>query len=397
MINRDAYLAKLIQFKDQSIIKVVTGIRRCGKSSLLKLFQIYLSENGVNENQIISINFEDMKYSHLSNAKQTYDEIMARVIQNQKMYIFLDEVQNVENFQKAVDSLFIQPNIDLYITGSNAMLLSGELATLLSGRYIEIAMLPLSFKEYIEYLDDHSDLNRKYQDYLRFSSFPFAVQLNKNSEMVHDYLDGIYKTVVLKDVLSRNRISDPLMLESVIRFIFDNIGNQLSTNKISTTMTAAGRKISTHTVESYLSFLIDSFIIYRSKRFDIKGKQYLRTNDKYYVCDIGMRYYLLGYSIMDQGHILENIVYLELIRRGFDVYIGKIGEREVDFVTRMGDEVHYFQVAMTILEPKTLQRELKPLESISDNYPKTLLTLDDVNGISQNGIRIMNVLDFLLE
>lgn len=397
MIKRDIYLQKLIQYRDQHIIKVVTGIRRCGKSSLLQMFETYLKENGVEDRQILSINFEDMDFSHLTTAKVTYDSIVSQLHPSKVTYIFLDEVQNVENFQKAVDSLFIKRNVDLYITGSNAMLLSGELATLLSGRYIEIAMLPLSFKEYIDYLGDRMDLNRKYLDYLRFSSFPFAVKLNKNSEMVRDYLDGLYKTVVLKDVLSRNRIADPMMLESVIRFIFDNIGNQLSTHKISTTMTDAGRKISTHTVESYLAALVDSFIIYRSKRYDIKGKQYLRTNDKFYVCDIGLRTYLLGTSNMDQGHVLENIVYLELIRRGYDVFVGKMGEKEVDFVGRKGDEIQYFQVSKTIMEPKTLLRELNPLQAITDHYPKTLLTFDEVVPSFENGIRIMNVLDFLLE
>lgn len=397
MIERPEYLAKLIRFKDQAIIKVVTGIRRCGKSSLLEMFQMYLKANGVSEQRIISINFEDMRFSHLSDAKKMYEMIVEKLNPGLMTYVFLDEVQNVPDFQKAVDSLYIQPNVDIYITGSNATLLSGELATLLSGRYIEIAMLPLSFKEYIDYLGDRTDLTRKYLDYLRFSSFPFAVKLNKDETMVRDYLDGIYKTVVLKDVMMRRRISDPLMLESVIRFIFDNIGNPLSTHKIATTMTDAGRKISTHTVESYLAALIDSFILYRSKRYDIKGRQYLRTNDKYYVCDLGMRYYLLGYSMMDQGHILENVVYLELIRRGFDVYVGKIGEKEVDFVTQKGSDTHYYQVALTVLDPTTLNRELKPLEAIEDNYPKTLLTNDVMLPSSQNGIRIMNVLDFLLE
>lgn len=396
MINRDNYLNKLIGFKNEPIIKVVTGIRRCGKSTLLKIFQEYLLENGVKNEQIISINFEDMTFSDIDDAKKLHEHISARLIDNETNYIFLDEIQNVYNFQKAVDSLYIKNNTDIYITGSNAHLLSGELATLLSGRYIEISMLPLSFKEYISFTEDNTDLGRKFSNYLSFSSFPYIPYLKNDAGKVRDYLAGIYSTVILKDVMTRKKISDSMMLESVVRFVFDNIGSLLSTNKISRTMTSNGRAISTHTIENYISALIDSFIIYRAKRFDIKGKEYLKTNDKYYICDIGLRNYLLGNKSGDSGHILENIVYLELIRRGYDVYVGKIGEKEVDFVAQKGDITEYYQVAETVRGPETLKRELSALEAIADNNPKYILTRDDDPPVNHNGIRQINVLDFLI-
>jgi predicted AAA+ superfamily ATPase len=397
MINRDEYLNKLIGYKNEPIIKVVTGIRRCGKSTLLKMFQDYLCENKVKKEQIISINFEDMTYSDINDAKKLHDFITSKLIPDEMNYIFLDEIQNVSEFQKAVDSLYIKNNTDIYITGSNAYLLSGELATLLSGRYIEISMLPLSFKEYLAYTGDKTDIGRKFSDYLRYSSFPYTLHLKNDAEKVRDYLSGIYNTVILKDVMARRNISNSMMLESVVNFIFDNIGNLLSTNKISNTMTSNGRTISTHTVENYISALIDSFILYKAKRFDIKGREYLKTNDKYYICDIGLRNFLLGYKGDDTGHILENIVYLELIRRGYNVYVGKIGEKEVDFVAQKGDITIYYQVADTVRGEETLNRELSSLKAIPDNNPKFILTRDDNPPINHNGIYQLNVLDFLTE
>lgn len=396
MIKRDAYLNKLIGFKDKQLIKVVTGIRRCGKSTLLQMFREYLYENGVAKEQTIAINFEDMNYEHLTDAKALYSYIAERLITGQMTYVFLDEIQNVKGFPKVVDSLFIQENVDVYITGSNAYMLSSEIATLLSGRYVEISMLPLSFQEYISFIGDKTDLTRKYADYLRYSSFPFTVELDQDAEKIRDYLGGIYHTVVLKDIVARKKVSDAMMLESVIRFMFDNIGNLLSTKKISDTMTSDGRKISNHTVESYISALIDSFILYRAKRYDIKGKQHLKTNDKYYLVDIGLRYYLLGNRNTDVGHILENVIYLELIRRGYDVYVGKIDNSEVDFIAMKQDITEYYQVAATVRSKETLERELKPLDSIPDHYPKYLITLDDDPPADYNGIRQINAIDFLM-
>ncbi len=397
MIIREDYLRKLIKFKNKDIIKVVTGIRRCGKSTLFKQYMEYLLSNGVEENQIININFEDMDYYELLDAKKLYEYIKGRLLKEKTMYIFLDEIQQVNEFERVVDSLYIKDNIDIYITGSNAYLLSSELATLLSGRYITIEMLPISFKEYIVFLDDKTDLNKKYSDYLLYSSFPYSLKLNKDLELIHNYLEGIFNTVVLKDVVGRRNISDIFMLDSVIKFMFDNIGNITSTKRIADTMTSNGRKISTNTVESYLLGLVDSYILYRVNRYDIKGKQHLKTLGKYYVVDIGLRYFLLGDKKVDYGHILENIIYLELKRRGYTVNIGKVNEYEVDFVaTRLG-MVEYYQVALTTRDNATLERELRPFKKISDHYKKTLLTLDVEPDSYYDGILKRNALEFLLE
>jgi predicted AAA+ superfamily ATPase len=323
-------------------------------------------------------------------------------------YIFLDEIQQAPDFQRAADSLFIRKNVDLYITGSNAHLLSGELATLLSGRYVEIPMLPLSFKEYLSALDDRHDISLKYRDYLVNSSFPYTLKLREAPAAVsqpfqiRDYLGGIYSTIVLKDVMERKKIADPLMLESVIRFMADNIGNLCSTKKICDTMVSSGRKISVNTVESYLSALLDSFIFYRLGRYDVKGKQRLKTGDKYYLADPGLRYYLLGPEGTDMGRMLENVVFLELLRRRRYLSLGKVDEAEVDFVAESFDAAgsaarEYYQVDLTVRDKTTLERELRPLLAIKDHYPKYLLTLDDDPPASYNGIRQINVLDWLLE
>ncbi len=397
MINRQQYLDKLIALKDKQIIKAVTGIRRCGKSTLFEIYQDYLLKNGIKKEQIISINFEDPDFLELSDWKKLYDYINKKLIKSKKNYVFIDEVQNVKDFQKAVDGLFIKKNVDVYITGSNSNLLSGEWATLLSGRYIEISMLPLSFKEYISALTKDYYLPDSYNKYLKNSSFPYTLQLNNNEQIIRDYLRGIYNTIILKDVVERKKIADVSMLESVIRFMFDNIGNVCSIKKISDTMTSAGRKVSTHTIENYLSALSDSYILYKVGRYDIKGKQYLTTGDKYYLCDVAFRFLILGNKDIDTGRLLENIVYLELIRRGYEVYIGKIDNNEVDFITVKDGDTTYFQVAETVKDKKTLDRELKPLEKIADHNQKFLLTLDNQVPISHNGIKQLYVLNWLLD
>ena len=310
-------------------------------------------------------------------------------------YVFLDEVQQVREFQRACDSLYILKNVDLYITGSNAMLLSGELATLLSGRYIEIKMLPLSFKEYIS-VKGESDLSRKYRDYLTKSSFPYTLELSRSKD-IHSYLDGIYSSIVLKDIVARKKIADAAMLENVIRFMFDNIGNPCSTTKIANTLKSSGHNISVHTVENYLKALCESFVLYKADRYDIKGKQYLRSGAKYYVADIGLRYYLLGQKPADLGHILENVVYLELLRRGYEVFVGKSDKSEIDFIAINEEDTEYYQVALTVRDEKTLLRELAPLESVNDHNGKYLLTLDDDPPCSHNGIKQVNALDWLLK
>lgn len=397
LINRPVYMDQLISFREKQIIKVVTGIRRCGKSTLFDLYCEYLRGDGVSDDQIIRINLEDPDYHDIQDYMQLYDLVKERLIPDKMNYILIDEVQAVPNFQKAVDGLFIKPNCDVYITGSNAYMLSGELATLLSGRYVEIKMLPLSFKEYISALEDETDLQMKYQRYIQNGSFPYILQLSRRRD-INAYLEGIYTSIVLKDIVARYRISDAGMLDSVIRFMFDNIGNLCSATNIANTMTSNGRKISAPTVENYLSALVDSFVLYRVGRYDVKGKQYLATGSKYYLSDIGLRYYLLGSKQVDLGHILENIVYLELLRRGYEIHIGKVGTAEVDFIAIGNEGEEYYQVAYTVndADGKTLARELAPLESIKDHNPKYLITMDFVPLTSHNGIKQINALEWLL-
>ena len=398
MIQRKEYLDSLISFRDKKLIKVVTGIRRCGKSTLLELFQDYLRADGVPDEQIIFVNLEEGEYNEIETYKQLYDFVIEKIVPNKRMYIFIDEVQRVIDFQKAVDSLYVKKNCDVYITGSNANLLSGELATLLSGRYVEIKMLPLSFKEYVSVFPENANIERLYMDYIQNSAFPYALEISKPKDR-RQYLQAIYDTIVLKDIVARKKFPDIAMLKSIVRFMFDNIGNLYSTKKIADTMTSAGRKISVHTVESYLTALTDCFILYQIGRYDVKGKQYLKTGDKYYVADIGLRYALLGTKKADIGHILENVVFLELYRRGYEIYIGKVGNAEVDFIA-IGDEgEEYFQVAYTVIDTSgaTLRRELAPLEAINDHNPKYLLTMDNTPLTSHNGIKQINVLDWLLK
>jgi predicted AAA+ superfamily ATPase len=377
---------------------VVTGIRRCGKSTLFELYQDCLKSNGVADEQILSVNLEDGEFGDIETSKQLYGYVNERLLPSRKMYIFLDEVQRIAEFQKAVDSLYIKKNCDVYITGSNAHLLSGELATLLSGRYVEIKMLPLSFKEYVSAFPNNSNPDRLYTDYIQNSAFPYALELERPRD-IRQYLQGIYDTIVLKDIVARKKFPNIEMLQSVVRFMFCNIGNICSTKSISDTMTSAGRKISVHTVESYLSSLTDSFILYKVGRYDVKGKQYLKTGDKYYAADIGLRYALLGPQRTDIGHILENVVFLELLRRGYDISIGKVGKTEVDFVA-VGDEgEEYYQVAYTVTDADghTLERELTPLKAINDHNPKYLLTMDHTPPVSHNGIKQLNAIDWLLK
>lgn len=396
IVQRKEYLEKLIELKDKQLIKVVTGIRRCGKSTLLEIYQEWLKQEGVDGSQIISVNFENLDYEELTDYKKLYAYLKKHMVSGKTNYIFLDEIQHVENFPKVVDSLYIQKNTDIYITGSNSYMLSSEIATLISGRYVQIEMLPLSFKEYMESTGDMSERSVKFTEYLERSSFPYALNLKDQPNVLRDYLDGIYNTIVVKDIVNRKKIADTMMLQSVLRFVFDNIGNPLSSKKIADTMTSDGRKIDVKTVEKYLSALTESYIIYQAKRYNIKGKQYLKTLEKYYVVDIGLRYMLGGFAKTDMGHILENVVYLELLRRGYDVYVGKSDEYEIDFVARNGKSTEYYQVALTTREQSTLDRELRALESVKDHYPKYLLTLDEEPEMQYNGIRRINARDWLL-
>ena len=395
-IQRKEYLKKLIAFRDKQLIKVVTGVRRCGKSTLLKMYQEWLREQGVEASRIISINFEDIDYEELTDYRKLYDYLKEHLNPERMTYIFLDEIQNVADFPKVVDSLYIKNNVDIYMTGSNAYMLSSEIATLISGRYVQIEMLPFSFKEYMESTGSMNDRGVKYTEYLENSSFPQTLELKGQPDEIRDYLEGLYNTIVVKDIVNRKKITYTMMLKSLLRFVFDNIGNPLSSKKIADTMTSAGRKIDVKTVEKYLEALTESYILYQSKRYNIKGKQYLKTLEKYYVVDVGLRFMLLGSKQMDAGHILENVVYLELLRRGYDVYVGKINEFEVDFVAQNSRGTSYFQVALTVRDEKTLQRELRPLQSIRDHYPKMILTLDEDPETQYDGIRRVNARDWLL-
>ena len=394
MIERPNYLQELVNFKEKDLIKIVTGIRRCGKSTLFDLYIEYLLANGVNENQIIHMNLEDYEFNDILDYNDLYIYISSKLIKDKINYVFIDEVQKITDFQKACDSLYIKKNVDLYITGSNSKLLSGELATLLSGRYVEIKMLPLSFKEYISYVGE-VDIQKKYVDYITKSSFPYVLKLD-NAKEIRMYLDGLYNTVIVNDIAERKDISDIAMLKDVIKFMFDNVGNISSSTGIANTMTSNGRKISVPTVEKYLEALVESFVLYKVSRYDIKGKNYLTTGSKYYLSDIGLRYYLLGSKNVDEGHILENVVYLELLRRGYEVYVGKNDDNEVDFVAvnEMGEE--YYQVSYTVKDERTLERELKSLNNINDHNPKYLLTTDFTPYTSHNGIKQINVFDWLL-
>ena len=401
-INRPEYLDFLIRSKDRRIIKVISGIRRSGKSTLLDIYRDWLTGHGVSAGQIIYINFEEIDFEHLTDYRVLYDYIKTRLLPNRMNYIFLDEIQHVERYEKAVDSLFIKENVDLYITGSNAYFMSGELATLLTGRYVELKMLPLSFAEYCEGLALYSPGKpiskiEKYASYLNESSFPYTLQLRGQQKDIREYIAGVYHSILLKDVVARLKVSDVMMLESVVRFVFHNIGSLLSTNKIAHTMTSDGRKIDQRTVEKYIKGLMDSLIIYQANRYNIKGKRHLITLEKYYVADIGLRRYILGAAQTDPGHVLENVVYLELLRRGYEVFVGHLPDGEVDFIAQNADGHIYYQVAATVLDVNTLRQELASLNKIGDHYPKILLTLDEVGaGTNHNGIRQINALDWML-
>lgn len=398
MIDRPKYFEKLKNFKDIDVIKVITGIKGCGKSTLFSLFINYLKENGIKDDQIIMINLENIDYNFES-YKDLYYYINDKINSQKNFYVFIDEVQNVPMFQKAVDSLYIKENVDVYITGSNAYLLSGELATLLSGRYVEIKMLPLSFKEYLSAFDAKSkSLSDYFLDYMRWGGMPGNIEILQNKpQELNTYLDGIFSTIVYKDIITRNNISDKMLLERILEFILDSIGSPISTKKISDTLTSKGTPTNNHTVSNYISAFVDSFLLYKAERFDVKGKNLLARDYKYYVVDSGLRSFLLGKKAdSDMGHILENIVYLELLRRGYKVYVGKVDDLEIDFVAENRNGLKYYQVALSVRDEQVLERELKSLQKTGDYYPKYILTLDMDLEADYNGITKINVVDWLL-
>lgn len=399
MKKRDLYLTQLVQFRDKPLIKVVTGVRRCGKSTLLSLFEEHLRNNGVHDDHIIRINFEAFEFDKITTYAHLYNYIKNKMtIPNKKYYIILDEVQQVESWEKAINSFLVDSNVDIHITGSNAYLLSSELSTLLSGRYVEIKMLPLTFKEYLDFTDfrkgDHVDAI--FKDYLEFGGLPTVVELKDYPDTIAPFLSGIYNTVIMKDVVQRNQVRDAALLESVLKFIAANIGNIVSTKKISDYLTSSGRKTTSDTIDNYLKMLENAFIIYRANRYDLKGKLFLKTLEKYYMVDIGLRNQLTGLRNTDYGQVLENIIYLELLRRGYAVAIGKIGSLEVDFVATKSDIKTYYQVSASIMDEETRKRELRSLQSITDHYPKIILTMDNTLYSDFDGIKIMNILEFLL-
>ena len=398
LIQREQYLAFLRRHKDQDVIKVVSGVRRCGKSTLFELFKQELLASGVKANQIISINFEDLEYEPLQEYHALHEYIVERLIPDIPMYVFLDEVQHVVQFEKVVESLFIKPNVDIYITGSNAYFMSSDIATLLTGRYVQVEMLPLSFKEFHSAYSQQnlSDMDI-YNLYIEHSSFPRLVHV-EDDESIDEYLESILNTVVLKDIVTRLKITDVPLLLDIIKYLLANIGSLINPTKIANTLTSYGRKTDNKTVEKYLQGLKDGLLIYEVDRFDVKGKALLQRNAKYYVVDSAFRKFLLSRTDSDRGHILENIVYLELIRRGYRVYVGHLQNGEIDFVAKKPHRLEYYQVSYTVMEDTTLRRELSPLEKLDDNYPKYLLTMDVLHKTdNHNGIEQKNVLDWLLE
>ena len=394
-IVRSEYLERLRNLQRKKLIKIVTGIRRCGKSTVLEMFRDELLSTGIKKEQIIFINFEDFEYKSLRKPDLLYAFIKERLTPEMN-YIFLDEIQRVENFPDVVDSLYIKKNVDLYLTGSNSSLLSSEIATLISGRYVEIKMLPLSFKEFTQATNLTANLSSAYRQYIQTSSFPYVLELLESPQEINSYLEGIYNTILVKDIIDRKRISDTLILKSVTQFLFDNIGLELSSKRISDTLTSNSRKSDSKTIEKYVSALEESFIVYCATRYNIKGKEYLKSLEKYYAADVGLRNFMLGKKAMDVGHILENVVYLELLRRGYSVYVGKIDAFEVDFVAQNQNGNTYIQVAASVRDASTLERELKPLKMIKDNYSKMILTLDDDPEAAYDGIARKNALEWLL-
>ena len=404
LVQRKEYLDQLINWKDEQVIKVVTGIRRCGKSTLLLQFQQWLKENGVADEQIVSVNFEELEYEELLDYKKLYQYLKARLVSGKTTYIFLDEIQKVSSFEKVVDSLYVKPNVDLYITGSNAYMLSGDLATLLTGRYVEIKMLPLSFGEFLSMTGLEPE--QGFPEYLRSGGMPYIAAMNRTDEKVSTYLEGIYNTVIVKDIEdrqarkesdpSKRKITNIALLKTIAKYLASVIGNPVSVRSITDYLISNGRKISPNTVNDYVEALTESFIFYPAERFDIVGKQLLKANRKMYIVDLGLRNHILPRKNYDLGFSLENMVYFELLRRGYKVTIGRVGNTEVDFVAEKQGAYEYFQVTADMRAKETFDREIRPLENIRDNYEKTILTMDRLTPGNYNGIQVRYLLDWLI-
>ena len=405
MVQRKEYLDQLISWKDEQVIKVVTGIRRCGKSTLLMQFQKWLKESGATEEQIVSVNFEELEYEDLLDYKKLYQYLKERLVSGKITYIFLDEIQKVPSFEKVVDSLYVKPNVDLYITGSNAYMLSGDLATLLTGRYVEIKMLPLSLREFLSMTGLEPE--QGFPEYLRNGGMPYIAAMNRSNEKVNTYLEGIYNTVIVKDIEdrqarkesdpSKRKITDIALLKTIAKYLASVVGNPVSVRSITDYLISNGRKISPNTVGDYVEALTESFIFYPAERFDIVGKQLLKANRKMYIVDLGLRNHILPRKNYDLGFSLENLVYFELLRRGYKVTIGKVGNTEVDFVAEKQGVYQYFQVTADMTAQETFEREIRPLENIRDNYEKMILTMDRLTPGNYNGIQVRYLLDWLIE
>lgn len=399
MINRENYMNKLVSYKDTEFIKVITGIRRCGKSSLLKMFMNKLKEENSKTN-VIYMNFESFEFDKIIDYKDMYNEIKKQIKSEEKTYILLDEVQRVTNWEKCVNALSVDFDCDIYITGSNAYLLSSELSTYLSGRYIEIKMLPLSFKEFLKFANFKStvSIDEKFNQYMKYGGMPGIIKLSNDYNLFDDAIKGIYNTVFMKDVIEKNKLTDASLLEKVLKFLMSNTGSLISAKKIADFLTSQGTKVTHNTILNYLEMLENAYIIYKAPRYDIKGKELLKTLEKYYIVDMGIRNSILGFRNSDYGHIIENIVFFELLNRGYTVTIGKTDSLEVDFIATNSKEKKYYQVTLSLLEENVRNREFTPLKSINDNYEKTILTLDRVyNETSEEGIKCRNIIDFLLE
>lgn len=392
-VIRKDYLSQLAQWRNKQVIKVITGVRRSGKSTLLQQFQQMLMADGVSESQIQSINFEDLANEHLADYKVLYKHVIDHLQPDSQNYVFLDEVQMVNEFQRTVSSLLLQPNVDIYITGSNAYMLSSEIATLLSGRYVELRVLPLAFAEYVSAQSLPSD--QAYRRYVSETAFPYGLQL-PSPDAVREYIRGVYSTVVLKDIVSRRKLQDMDLLERIIRFLADNIGSISSVRNIVSNFLAGGRKVSDHTVEAYVQSLTECYLFYKVERYDVRGKQTLKVGHKYYIADLGIRHLLLGIRNNDLGHLLENVIYLELLRRNYQVMVGKMDNAEIDFVAFQSGLPIYVQVALSVRDADTLQRELSPLKLVANHYPKYLITLDNDPVVSHDGITQVYALDWLL-
>lgn len=403
MIERKEYLEQLISWREEQVIKVVTGIRRCGKSTLLKQYQDYLLKSGVAPEQIISINFEELEYEHLLEYRALYAYVKERLCPNRMTYIFLDEIQKVPDFEKVVDSLYVKDNTDVYITGSNAWLLSGDLATLLTGRYVEVSMLPLSFKEYQALT--HLSGEQALAEYIRTGGLPYVSVMDRTDAKLDTYLEGIYNTVIVKDIEDRQarkepdptkrKITDITLLKTIARFLASVVGSPVSIRSVTDYLTSSGRKVSTNTVSDYMEALQESFIFYPVERFDIVGKQILKASRKWYMVDLGLRNHILPRKRYDLGFSLENIVYFELLRRGYKVNIGKVGNTEVDFVAQKQGVITYFQVTADMTAEETFEREMRPLRDIRDNYEKIILTRDHLTVGNYDGIQVINIMDWL--